>query len=120
MATRTVTVATPDGPMEVYEATPDGTATRAVVVVQEAFGVNRHIQSVARRLADSLQPSVGRKAQEQIIPQARVGQKCLEAGYFHWRRIALFTAVTSLFPGFRHRRTSRADRRWHRRVWPPV
>jgi carboxymethylenebutenolidase len=53
MATRTVTVPTPDGPMEVYEAPPDGTATRAVVVIQEAFGVNRHIQSVVRRLADA-------------------------------------------------------------------
>jgi carboxymethylenebutenolidase len=44
-------LATPDGPMDVYEATPDGTARRAVVVIQEAFGVNRHIEDVTRRFA---------------------------------------------------------------------
>src|ERR1700724_655136 len=38
--------------MAVYEATPDSAATHAVVVIQEAFGVNRHIQSVTRRFAD--------------------------------------------------------------------
>jgi carboxymethylenebutenolidase len=53
MRARPVTVSTPDGPMDVYEATPDGAATRAVVVIQEAFGVNRHIQSVVRRFADA-------------------------------------------------------------------
>jgi carboxymethylenebutenolidase len=42
---------TPDGPMDVYEATPDGTARRAIVVIQEAFGVNRHIEDVTRRFA---------------------------------------------------------------------
>jgi len=52
MGERTVTVSTADGPMNLYEATPDGDATQAVVVIQEAFGVNRHIQSVVRRLAD--------------------------------------------------------------------
>jgi carboxymethylenebutenolidase len=44
-------VTTPDGPMDVYEATPDGTARRAVVVIQEAFGVNHHIEDVTRRFA---------------------------------------------------------------------
>src|SRR5216684_6664176 len=47
MAERTVTVTTPDGPMAVYEA------TRGVVVIQEAFGVNRHIEAVTRRFADA-------------------------------------------------------------------
>jgi carboxymethylenebutenolidase len=46
-----VTLATGDGPMECYEATPAGTARGAVVVIQEAFGVNEHIQDVARRFA---------------------------------------------------------------------
>ena len=41
---------TADGPMRVYEALPDG-ATAAVVVVQEAFGVNPHIEDVTRRFA---------------------------------------------------------------------
>jgi carboxymethylenebutenolidase len=47
----TVTLTTPDGPMDCYEATPDGAARGAVVVVQEAFGVNEHIQDVTRRFA---------------------------------------------------------------------
>ena len=46
------TVATADGPMRVYTARPAGPADRAVVVLQEAFGVNDHIQAVARRLAE--------------------------------------------------------------------
>jgi carboxymethylenebutenolidase len=53
MGARTVSASTPDGPMDVYEATPDGAATRAVVVIQEAFGVNRHIEAVVRRFADA-------------------------------------------------------------------
>ena len=53
MTTRTVQLATPDGPMDLYEAAPDGaTPTAAVIVVQEAFGVNDHIQDVTRRFAD--------------------------------------------------------------------
>lgn len=39
--------------MRCYEARPDAAATRAVVVVQEAFGVNEHIQDVTRRFADA-------------------------------------------------------------------
>ncbi|MGI8661587.1 MAG: dienelactone hydrolase family protein [Acidimicrobiales bacterium] len=42
---------TPDGPMDLYEAKPDGGATRAVIVIQEAFGVNDHIRDVTRRFA---------------------------------------------------------------------
>src|SRR5262245_64165183 len=42
---------TPDGSMDVYEAYPDGEAKAAVIVVQEAFGVNDHIQDVTRRFA---------------------------------------------------------------------
>jgi carboxymethylenebutenolidase len=48
----TFEVDTPDGPMPIYEARPDGGGARGgVVVVQEAFGVNDHIQSVTRRFA---------------------------------------------------------------------
>src|SRR5436309_15702635 len=49
--TRTVNIDTPDGPMALYEAKPDG-ARGAVVVIQEAFGVNDHIEDVTRRFAD--------------------------------------------------------------------
>ena len=48
---RSVTLQTPDGPMELYEARPDGEPRAGVVVVQEAFGLNEHIRDVARRFA---------------------------------------------------------------------
>lgn len=51
MSTATIELATPDGPMAVYEATPEDEARGAVIVIQEAFGVNDHIQDVARRFA---------------------------------------------------------------------
>jgi carboxymethylenebutenolidase len=37
--------------MDLYEARPDGDAKGAVIVIQEAFGVNEHIRDVTRRLA---------------------------------------------------------------------
>ena len=46
-----MTLDTTDGSMPLYEAGPDGPARGAVVVVQEAFGVNEHIQDVTRRFA---------------------------------------------------------------------
>lgn len=52
MAT-TLSVSTADGEMPVYEAVPDGPTRGAVVVVQEAFGVNGHIEDVTRRFADA-------------------------------------------------------------------
>lgn len=45
------TVSTPDGPMDLYESLPDGKPRGAVIVIQEAFGVNEHIQDVTRRFA---------------------------------------------------------------------
>lgn len=51
MTTSTFEVDTPDGPMDVYEAAPASEARGAVIVVQEAFGVNDHIQDVTRRFA---------------------------------------------------------------------
>ena len=55
MSGRALPVQTQDGPMEVYESAPDQGTSRAkggVIVVQEAFGVNEHIESVADRLAE--------------------------------------------------------------------
>ena len=49
--TQDVTVDTADGPMRLYEAKPPGEARGALVVVQEAFGVNPHIEDVTRRAA---------------------------------------------------------------------
>jgi carboxymethylenebutenolidase len=53
VTSRTVELATPDGPMGCYEARPDGPASRAVVVVQEAFGVNSYIEGVTDRFAEA-------------------------------------------------------------------
>jgi carboxymethylenebutenolidase len=49
--TETVDLHTADGTMPVYEARPQGDARGAVVVAQEAFGVNDHIEDVTRRFA---------------------------------------------------------------------
>jgi carboxymethylenebutenolidase len=49
----TPTLATADGDMELYEAAPDGDTVGAVIVIQEAFGVNEHIRDVTRRFADA-------------------------------------------------------------------
>lgn len=49
----TVNVTTPDGEMALYDAAPDGEAVGAVIVIQEAFGVNDHIEDVTRRFATS-------------------------------------------------------------------
>ena len=51
MGTADHTLTTADGPMRLYEATPDGPAKGAVIVVMEAFGVNDHIEDVTRRAA---------------------------------------------------------------------
>ena len=48
---KTVTLTTPDGDMGLYDAEPDGETSGAVIVAQEAFGVNQHIEEVTRRLA---------------------------------------------------------------------
>ena len=44
-------LATADGSMRCYEAIPDSDPLGAVVVIQEAFGVNAHIEDVTRRVA---------------------------------------------------------------------
>ncbi len=52
LLTETIEVETPDGPMKLYEARPAaGGNGRAMIVIQEAFGVNGHIEDVTRRFA---------------------------------------------------------------------
>jgi carboxymethylenebutenolidase len=51
--TTTLTLPTADGPMPTYQARPGGTPKGGVIVVQEAFGVNGHIEDVTRRFADA-------------------------------------------------------------------
>jgi carboxymethylenebutenolidase len=53
MRTSTFTLTTDDGDMEVYEAAPDADAVGGVIVIQEAFGVNDHMEDVTRRFADA-------------------------------------------------------------------
>src|SRR5690349_20853941 len=53
MPTTSLTLDTADGPMRLYEARPDGQPRGALVVIQEAFGVNEHIEDVTRRGADA-------------------------------------------------------------------
>lgn len=51
--TRDVTYHTTDGDMRIYEAQPTGPPRGAIVVIQEAFGVNSHIEDVTRRTAEA-------------------------------------------------------------------
>jgi carboxymethylenebutenolidase len=48
---QTVTVDSAGSAMKIYDAAPDGAARGAVIVIQEAFGVNDHIEDLCRRLA---------------------------------------------------------------------
>jgi carboxymethylenebutenolidase len=51
VTTTDVNVSTSHGVMRLYEAKPEGPARGALIVVQEAFGVNPHIEDVTRRAA---------------------------------------------------------------------
>ncbi len=63
---RTVELDTPDGLMACFEARPSTPAVRAVIVVQEAFGVNRYIERVTERFAatgfDAVAPALFHRA----------------------------------------------------------
>lgn len=53
MTSEWIDLPTPEGPMRTYVAHPDANDARAgIVVFQEAYGVNEHIQDVARRFAE--------------------------------------------------------------------
>lgn len=80
-----IVLATADGDMPAYLATPDGEARAAVVVVQEAFGVTPHIESICRRLAEARYTA--------IAPALfhRVGSPVLEYGDFEAVRPAMMS-----------------------------
>jgi carboxymethylenebutenolidase len=84
-----ITLTTADGDMPAYVATPAGDARGGIVVVQEAFGVTPHIQSICRRLAEA-----GYVA---IAPALfhRIGSPVLDYGDFD----AVLPAMTSLTAG---------------------
>jgi carboxymethylenebutenolidase len=73
---RTTTVTTADGEMALYEAEPETAARGAVVVIQEAFGVNDHIEDVCRRFA--------REGYRAVAPHLfhRTGDPVLDYGNF--------------------------------------
>ena len=81
MRTRTVPAATPDGPMPLYEAIPDRSPHAAVVVIQEAYGVNDYIERVARDLAGAgyhaVAPHLFHRSDETIVPYGDM-QKAVE------------------------------------------
>ena len=58
--------------MPVYEAAPGGEVRGGAVVIQEAYGVNEHIEDVTRRLAaagwHSLAPHIFHRAGDPVIP----------------------------------------------------
>jgi carboxymethylenebutenolidase len=80
-----ISLATADGDMPAALATPAGTARGGVVVVQEAFGVTTHIESVCDRLA-----AAGYTA---IAPALfhRVGSPVLSYGDFEAVRPAMMS-----------------------------
>jgi carboxymethylenebutenolidase len=53
MSTETLSLPTSDGPMPAYEARPDGDPRGAILVVQEAFGLTSHIESICQRMAQA-------------------------------------------------------------------
>lgn len=71
MEPSTTEVRTPDGPMRLYEARSHDTRG-AVVVVQEAFGVNGHIEDVARRFAaegyHAVAPHLFHRTGDPVVP----------------------------------------------------
>ena len=50
---RWIDIDTPHGPVRGWRAEPAGPSKGAVIVIQEIFGVNAHIRSVAERLGDA-------------------------------------------------------------------
>lgn len=80
MRTGTITLETHDGPMALYEAVPDAPRA-AVIVIQEAYGVNDYIERVARDLADAgyhaVAPHLFHRTGGEIVPYGDI-QKAVE------------------------------------------
>jgi carboxymethylenebutenolidase len=77
VSTETTTVSTPDGQMSLFVAKPDGAGPHpGLLVVQEAFGVNEHIQDVAKRYAAqgylAVAPDFFHRFEERTIPYEEV------------------------------------------------
>lgn len=72
MTTTTITLDVRGTAMPVYEASPDSPNGAAVVVIQEAFGVNSHIEDVTRRFAalgyHAVAPHLFHRLDRQVVP----------------------------------------------------
>jgi carboxymethylenebutenolidase len=72
MPAETIELATPEGPMPVYHATPQDRPTRAVIVVQDAFGVTDYLETVTADLAAlgwlGLAPHLFHRSGSPVIP----------------------------------------------------
>jgi carboxymethylenebutenolidase len=70
-------VETADGPMALYEAIRDSKPVGAVVVIQEAFGVNPHIEDITRRVAaagyHAIAPAMFHRTGGAIVPYGDFG-----------------------------------------------
>ena len=75
---QTLSVTGADGPVPIYEAAPDGPPRGGVVVVQEAFGVNDHIEDVTRRFAAegylAVAPHLFHRSGDPVLPYDDISQ----------------------------------------------
>jgi carboxymethylenebutenolidase len=75
--TEWVTTKTPDGDMRVYLARPEGPGPHpGIVVIQEVFGVNEHMQDVTRRYAEegfvAASPEIFHRFEQREVPYADI------------------------------------------------
>jgi carboxymethylenebutenolidase len=73
ISTTTVKIDTADGAMEAYEARPSASGSHpAVIVLMEAFGVNKHIKEVTDRVARegyvAVAPDLYHRQPERVVP----------------------------------------------------
>ena len=66
--------------LSAYVATPEGTPRGAIVVVQEIFGVNAHIRSVADRFATEGYVAIAPALYDRITPNFEVGYSLDDMG----------------------------------------
>ena len=77
LTTTTLQLNTADGKMEAYEARPkDGGPRPAIIVIMEAFGVNKHINDVTERIARegyvAIAPDLYHREPERVVPYAEL------------------------------------------------
>jgi carboxymethylenebutenolidase len=76
IASQRSTLSTPDGPLPVYEAAPEGRTPRGgVIVLQELFGVTEYLEGVCRDLASdgwhAVAPHLFHRTGSPVLPSDR-------------------------------------------------